>query len=180
MDDSNRNINLQESKNLDASLEVIEKAKWLSQTIDAGLIEARKKKNKLKLMASFVKLSTLFLSGTVTILLGIQLEGWEDKFKMVAFIFGTFVTILNAVEPFFNFRSLWVEHEEVVYRLNRLKDNLNFYLSGKQSHEILIDELEKFNKKYEQIWDDVSQKWLALRRSEDIKKMHNNHLQGIL
>lgn len=182
---ANDNSNRQKSQNSkDTSIsenqisneknEVSEKARWLSETIEEGLELADKKKEKFKRKASIIKLSTLLLSGFATILLGVQIQGWEDKFKMVAFIFGALVTILNAVEPYFNFRSLWIEHEEVVYRLYRLKDDLSFYLKGKQTNEISIDELEKFNITYAKIWHDVSQKWLALRKSEGIKSSEKN------
>ena len=86
---------------------------------------------------------------------------------MVAFTLGAIVTVLNALEPFFNFRSLWVEHEEAVYRLYRLQDDFTFYLKGKQPKDLSQEKLEEFNQKYGQIWVDVSRRWLALRRSDD-------------
>lgn len=164
-----KEMSVSETNNYRENNEISEKAKWLFDAIDDGLRRANNKKDRFKRKASFIKLSTLLLSGFATILLGVQIQGWEDKFKMVAFIFGAFVTMLNAVEPYFNFRSLWIEHEEVVYRLIRLKDELDFYLKGKNATEISVEEIEKFNTQYAQIWHDVSQKWLALRKSEGLK-----------
>ena len=98
------------------------------------------------------------------------MAGFEDRLRMIAFVLGAIVTMLTALEPFFNFRSLWVEHEEAVYHLYRLQDDFNFYLAGKQPAELSLAKLEEFNRRYGQIWVDLSERWLELRRSNSGKE----------
>jgi hypothetical protein len=162
-----------ESDQLTSSVNVAElekKAQWLSASIQEGLDRSRKKRDRFRSRASIIKIGTIVLSGTVTILLGLQIAGLEDRFRMVAFVLGAIVTMLAALEPFFNFRSLWVEHEETVYRLYRLQDDLNFYLTGKQPTELSLEKLEGFNQRYGQIWVNLSERWLEYRRSESRKE----------
>lgn len=150
--------------------ELEKKAQWLSASIQEGLDRSRRKRDRFRTRASIIKIGTIVLSGTVTILLGLQIAGVEDRFRMIAFVLGAIVTMLAALEPFFNFRSLWVEHEEAVYHLYRLQDDLNFYLTGKQPAELSLEKLDEFNKRYGQIWDDLSHRWLELRRSDSRKE----------
>lgn len=147
--------------------EIEDKTKWLSDAIQEGLDRSRRKKREFKAKASIIKISTVFLSGLMTVLLGLQIQGYEDKFKMIAFVLGAIVTVLNALEPFFNFRSLWIEHEEATYRLYRLQDDFTFYLKGKKPEEVSDKKVEEFNKQYSQIWVDVSRRWLELRHAEE-------------
>lgn len=156
-----------ENTKLSTPLEIEEKAKWLSEAIQEGLDRSRKRKREFKTKASVIKIATVFLSGLMTVLLGLQIQNYEDRFKMTAFILGAIVTVLNALEPFFNFRSLWIEHEETTYRLYRLQDDFTFYLKGKRPEELSLERIEEFNKLYAQIWVDVSRRWLELRHSED-------------
>ena len=97
---------------------------------------------------------------------------------MVAFVLGAIVTMLAALEPFFKFRSLWVEHEETVYRLYRLQDDFNFYLTGKQPTQLSLEKLEEFNQRYGQIWVNLSERWLEYRRSNPEKRPHDRDLPG--
>lgn len=84
--------------------------------------------------------------------------------KNLAFAFTAIVTVLNALEPFFNYRALWVEHERANASLYQLKDRLNFYVTGKEKTGLDISELEEFYAQYEQIWETLNQAWISQRQ----------------
>lgn len=150
--------------------ELEQKTQWLSTAIQEGLNRSRKKKKTFKNRAAAIRISTVVLAGAVTVLLGLQIQGLEDRFRMVALILGAIVTVLAALEPFFNFRSLWIEHEEAVYRLYRLQDDFTFYLAGKQPEDLSLEKLDEFTARYGQIWIDLSERWLELRHLEERKE----------
>ena len=65
---------------------------------------SRSRKNRFRLFSSATKILSLVLSGAATIILGLQnLTFWAGLgFSLVAL-----TTVVNAIEPFFNWRSRW-------------------------------------------------------------------------
>ncbi len=146
--------------------ELQEKADWLNEKIDEAILHAKKLKRTNQKRASYVKIISVLFTGLITILLGLQIEGYAESFKAFAFVLGAFVTVINALEPFFNFRALWIEHEAALANFHRLKDSLEFYLIGLEPEKLEKNELEELNEKYQQIWVDLSRTWIEYRRGE--------------
>jgi hypothetical protein len=70
---------------------------------------ADSRKNKFRFLATVVKLLSLALSAVATVILGLQdLDFWAG----LAFSLVALTTVINAVEPFFNWRARWVLMEE--------------------------------------------------------------------
>ena len=149
---------------------------WILEETNESLNRARKRKNQFKARASFTKILTLVSGATLTLLLGIQFpdsinlsKDTELILRMIAFSLGVFVTLLNAFEPFFNYRSLWVEHEEAVYKLYELRRDLEFCIKGANKDEISSDVVLEYKQRLNEIWKDLSEKWLSYRRAGDTK-----------
>ena len=109
--------------------------------------------------------ATIILSGIATVLLGLQMPGLEVLTKEIAFALVTLVTVVNAIEPFFNFRALWVEHELAQAEFYSLKRDLEFYLTGADLEELDFSQLDRFHKEYQRIWTNLSRSWIQHRRS---------------
>lgn len=149
---------------------------WLLEETNNGLKRARERKQQFKARASFTKVFTLVAGATLTLLLGIQFpdsinlsKDTELILRMIAFILGVFVTLLNAFEPFFNYRALWVEHEEAVYKLYELRRDLEFYFSGANKTDISQESVFEYKERLNNIWRELSEKWLSYRRAGDVK-----------
>jgi hypothetical protein len=81
-------------------------------------------------------------------------------------VLGAVLTVLNALEPFFNFRALWVEYETALASFHRLKDELEFYLAGTEPEKLSREKLERLNQEYQQIWANLNRNWIEYRKSE--------------
>jgi hypothetical protein len=92
--------------------------------------------------------------------------GSEQIFKNIAFVFSASVTLLTALEPFFNFRSFWVEHEVAQGRFLGLRADLDFYLAGSDAKHRDETKLAGFHQTYQKIWDDLNTVWAENRRRE--------------
>ena len=99
-------------------------------------------------------------------LLGLQIVGFAEYLKLAAFVFGSLANLLNALEPFFNYRVLWIEHEEAEGKLYRLKDEIEYYIVGTTSENIDLDMLDGFLKRYLEIWNKLSKAWIDNRRRD--------------
>lgn len=150
--------------------EIDEKVKRLRGHVEHSIKLARKKARYNRRNATIIKLTSLVLSAAVTILIGWKATDAEPWLKNIALTFAATVTLLTATEPFFNYRALWIEHEEATWRFYSIRDDMEYYLAGKSPAEIDDSELAAFHTRIRHTWDDLSQKWLSFRRGEGGKK----------
>ena len=142
------------------------KSEWLKERVGKALQHTYKRKDQNKRRATCVKLTAILLSGIATLLLGLRILGYEAMFVNIAFALVTMVTILNALEPYFNFRALWVEHELAIARFHRINDELNFYLAGSSSKEINSEKLSEIYKEYRETWNSLNNAWIGYRKGK--------------
>lgn len=142
-----------------------EKAEWLKKRIDESIEKVSLRTRENQSRATIIKLVTIVLAVTSTILLGLQVAGWEKIFKDIAFISGAIITLLTAIEPFFNYRALWIEHERAEYKFRLLKDDFEFYLAGTPVNKMSEANLKTFHTRFQLVWSEVSEKWLEQRQS---------------
>lgn len=143
-----------------------EKVEFLRTRINDSLTRARDNRQKNRKMASFIKIIIVLLSAIATILLGLENPVLNPLYKDIAFVFTALVTTLNALEPFFNYRALWVEHEIALWKFYRLRDKIDFYLAGIEPEQANPDKLNSFYNEYQTIWNDLSTSWLSYRKQE--------------
>lgn len=151
---------------INGKVEIEEKVNFLREYIDISIADMKKHRKENRRKASIVKVMTLVFSSLATILLGIQLKETDTILKNAAFIFSASVTLLNALEPFFNFRSLWIEHEQSLAQMYRLQNDFDFYLAGRKKEEIDENKIEKLRERYEEIWNNLNQNYINYRKSE--------------
>ncbi|MGE3388094.1 MAG: SLATT domain-containing protein [Bdellovibrionales bacterium] len=140
------------------------KAEFLKNKTRSSIDGVKKMLNKHKRKAAVIKIASILLSGTATILLGLQIAGLVSVFKDIAFVLGAFVTLLNALEPFFNYRALWLESEIGKANLYRLADDLEYYLAGANPEKLDIGVLNNFQQRHDEIWNMLSGAWQGHRR----------------
>lgn len=140
-----------------------ETASLLREWIISGNGYARSRKVLFRGWASSTRLLSLLLGAASTVILGLQdLDAWTG----LAFALVAVVTVVNAVEPFFNWRSRWVLMEETQYRFYRLQDDLDYFLAKKSPEELQFADVDPFFTRYQEIWDDISRRWLEFRHGE--------------
>ena len=131
--------------------------------VAADMDWADSRKSRFRSKAVALKVVTLALTLASTVILGLQeLTFWPSlAFSMVAA-----VAVLSGVEPFFNWRSRWILMEEAQYRLNRLRDEVDYYLVTTEPAEIDAQKLEGFFSDWQTVWRDVSKRWIQFRKLE--------------
>jgi hypothetical protein len=148
-----------------SSSENWQKVKLLQGYLGSSIKDVGDKRKKNQQRATSIKVVILCLSGGATVLLGLDIGTQAQlPLKNLAFAFTAIVTVLNALEPFFNYRALWVEHERANAALYQLKDRLTFYVTGKDDTDLRISDLKEFYAQYEQIWETLNQAWIAQRQ----------------
>src|SRR5262249_8039105 len=124
----------------------LELARDLLARIERGHAYARSRRRRFRRGSVAVRVASLCLSGASTIILGLQnLTFWAGLgFALVAL-----VTVVNTIEPFFAWRSLWTLMEETQYRLHRLQDDLSFYLAATPADQVDPARIEEMFERYQ-------------------------------
>ncbi|GAA0489839.1 DUF4231 domain-containing protein [Streptomyces olivaceiscleroticus] len=152
---------MQPDSGLNVGLSPRETAAFLLEKIRQSNDYARGKKRRFGRSASITKVATLALSAASTVILGLQnLNAWAG----LALACVALVTLLGAVEPFFNWRSRWVAMEEAQYRFQRLSDDLEYLVASTAADGLTFDQLGEIFGQYQAIWNDLSRTWLEHRR----------------
>ncbi|MER7761679.1 SLATT domain-containing protein [Streptomyces sp. NPDC097619] len=134
---------------------------FLTERLREGTAYARGKKRRFGRRASATKVASLVLSAASTVILGLQdLNAWAD----LALACVAVVTLLGAVEPFFDWRSRAVLMEEAQYRFHRLADDLAYLLATTPPEELTVERIDGLFARYQLVWDDLSRGWLDHRR----------------
>lgn len=143
-------------------LDPVAAARNLLAKVQRGNAYARRKKRRFSGASSTIKVLTLSLSAASTIILGLQsLNVWAG----LAFALVALVTLLGAIEPFFNWRSRWVLMEEAQSQFQRLADDLEYLMASTPADALTHDMLRPVFEDYQRVWANLSQHWLQQRRS---------------
>ena len=131
--------------------------------VSADMDWADSRKTRFRVRASCAKVATLALTAASTVVLGIL--AIPDR-TAIALPMVALVALISALEPFFNWRSRWVLMEETQYRLNRIRDEMDYYLVTTATTDLGRDRLRSFFADQQDIWNDVSRRvpawWVGL------------------
>ena len=139
--------------------ELQQKAEWLRKRSTESHDTIESLKHKYRRRASVIKVATVLLSGTATILLGLQIAGFESWFKDIAFVLVSIGTLLAALEPYYNFRALWIITEQTQSMFANLTDDIDYYLAGTEPERLNKESLDDFQRRLNQIWEKISAQW---------------------
>lgn len=137
----------------------------LLQLVDKALEYVYRQIEVNKKRASSLKLLIVILTGLSTVLLGLQIQGAAEPLKQTAFVLVSLATVLSALEPFFNFRAQWVEHEIAAANFHMLRDELQYRLRGGRG-QLKPDELDRLFERYQANWNHLNRS-LLLHRGGD-------------
>jgi hypothetical protein len=109
---------------------VIEKGEFLSKALSEQInsFDLKRKGNRRK--ALYFKLTVTGLGGITTILLGLQVSGYEPVLRNLALVCSAGVTLLNTWDTFFNHRGLWTRYTATYTELRAIKSDLEYLRQG--------------------------------------------------
>ncbi|WP_370968823.1 DUF4231 domain-containing protein [Amycolatopsis sp. cg9] len=129
--------------------------------VSADMDWADTRKRRFRQRASIVRVAALLLTAASTVVLGIQEIPARAS---IALPMVALVTVLGGLETFFNWRSRWVLMEETRYNLNRIRDEMDYYLVGTPTAELSRARLQEFFDRHQVTWADASRQWVEFRR----------------
>ncbi len=129
--------------------------------VSADMDWADSRKARFRSRASVAKVSALTLTAASTVVLGIPAIPGRAA---IALPMVALVTLISALEPPFNWRSRWVLMEETQYRLNRIRDEMDYYLVTTPAADLDRSRLSAYFDDQQGVWQDVSRRWMEFRK----------------
>jgi hypothetical protein len=125
-----------------------------------------------KRVALKLKISSVFLSATITVCLGLKSTSatWGTVLSDVALVFSALISVLSAYEAFFDPRSIWIRETIVFSKLRNLKREFEFWAAGCEGDALEPAEAEKlleFKDKLDQILVESLKHWMKIRGAPD-------------
>ena len=136
----------------------------LREKVANAILKLREGRNRNRKRATALKVATVTLTGIASLVLGIDI-GQAQFQRQLAFAIVSLATLINAIEPFFTFRGLWIDHEVAQWKMHRLQDELEYYLSTiDATRHPDPSVLAGFNNRYIEVWDHLGDAWITRRR----------------
>jgi hypothetical protein len=136
----------------------------LREELDCTIKYFVRKHSNTKRRSNLVKISSICFSAAITVILGLNnATNTSELFINIALILGSAVTIINTVDAFYGFSSLWIKNTVTLAKLRELRRKIEFYGAGREDEDISEDELSKFLEEFQQILKDDINQWLRIR-----------------
>lgn len=130
--------------------------------------------HKNKKIALRLKISAVFLSGVVTVCLGLKFSNppnpWQTWLTNVALLLSAVITVVGAYEAFFDPRAIWIRETIVYTKLRNLKREFEFWAAGCDGETLEppeADKLDRFKEQLDQILVESLKNWMKIRGAVD-------------
>ncbi|ERI93963.1 hypothetical protein HMPREF1982_01271 [Clostridiales bacterium oral taxon 876 str. F0540] len=138
----------------------------------------KSKHRRTKNRAYAIKITSVCFSALITVILGLSASGsLLDIFKDIALVLGAAVTIINAVDAFYNYGALWIKNAVTLSKLRELNIKIEMYSVGCEDTELSEKKINEFIGEFQRILKDDMKEWLRIR--EKVGRMEDNK-EGII
>ena len=136
--------------------------KRLESQLDEQIKKVNCRRRQDKAKAFVFEFSTLVLSGSITVLLGLRglNAPTQTNLANIALVLGALATVMAAVNTFFSYRSQWINRTRTLRRLEEIARNLEFYKLTKGSEPRYLNGLHD---QVGQVLKDDLEAWAKLR-----------------
>jgi len=133
-----------------------------------------------KKSAVLLKLVSVFIAATITILLGLKLQSVElkDTFANIALVLGAIITVLSAYEAFFDPRALWIRETVTFARMKDVQRDLRYWAAGVDPARIDDVMLSLFKQRVDRVLEDSLKYWMKVRGATDLESASTSQKPG--
>ncbi len=136
-------------------------------TVHTEMLRADKRRRIDKRKGLVLRLASVVLAATITVLLGLDGLGSDASttLKNLALVCGATITIANAWDAFFNHQGLWVMYTDSLVELAVLRDDIDYYVAGRDPAEYVVADVDEFHERLTSIRTTTQDRWRSLYRA---------------
>ncbi|MCW3109704.1 MAG: hypothetical protein JWQ09_4210 [Segetibacter sp.] len=135
----------------------VSQLEFIKSQVSKKIVEVDRNRRRYRKWSYYVFISTTFLAGITTIILGLNLTDWQTETRIYALILTTIITVLNALSGFNNHNELWIIYNTTLNKLRNLEFNIDYCEKGLQP--ISPDQVELFKKTYQDAMEGLENSW---------------------
>lgn len=141
-----------------------EKLKFFESELDSRIKDVSQKRKRDKTKAFSLKIFAVIFAAAITMLLGLKVDDTTGLIlQNLALMLGAIITILNAVEAFYDHRSLWIRRTVTLASLYDLRRDLSILAIEFKQGEFNSGALNKLMNRYDRILANDLKAWLKMR-----------------
>lgn len=133
----------------------------IKKSIQKRIESIDRKRLKYRNNAYRTFITVTILGALVTVLLGLNLKGYEEPIRIMSLIITAVVTILNAYNSFFSHKELWVANNSALNRFYALQFTIAFLEESGQPFDAAT--VNTLKDEYDQILNELNNNWLKGR-----------------
>jgi len=142
------------------------KIDFLEDRLNWFIDDYKHKRNLSRDAAGRFKLVNIFISGFVTLLLGIKSvpvfpASTENYFSLVALIFSTGVTAVSIWESFADYRWKWIRYRATLSTLYTIRDD--FYYAKSGGVDLAPEVIDQFYDQLKRAVHETNEEWMSQR-----------------
>ncbi|EMN5660566.1 SLATT domain-containing protein [Providencia rettgeri] len=143
-------------------MEIISANTFLLSEVENSIAILKSKIDILKRKTKIINIFTLLLGASITIALGLTINGYQEYQRNLALCFGATLTAVNSWNVIFDYKKLWIRQKSTLLHLYQLKNDICFSQSvGQISHDRQLELFER----YQSIWEDNGSEWRDINRT---------------
>jgi hypothetical protein len=142
------------------------KLEFLNTAIEGQLHDFQLKRYRNRRKAFFIRVFISIFGVGITVLLGIQVTGLKQLLSNIALILSGTITILNSLDSFYNYRSLWIRYTITTNQLHSVKADIDYLLAGGMD-TINEEDVDKLYYKYKGILEETNEEWVEMRKEKN-------------
>ncbi|MEA5509462.1 DUF4231 domain-containing protein [Crocosphaera sp. UHCC 0190] len=141
---------------------------FLEEGIDKRISSFKKKVDLYRKNTVRFTMLSVCLSAATTVLIGVGQIYDQQPLSVIALIVSSSMTIVNAWDGLFNYRSRWVNNNETLMKLYDLNSDIKYQKCRQASalEDITVDE---FYQRYKKILQVTNESWKSDRLPKDEK-----------
>lgn len=147
-----------------------EQISYLKKSLDSQIGAFKKRRKENKRLSTTIRILIISLGALITVLLGLRTDAsTQQVLSNIALAFGAMISLLSAVESFFNYRELYVRYTTTYVQLLNLRSDLEFYLAD-DPRKVQKQRIVDFHSRFQRILAETNESWQQARTSDGKKK----------
>lgn len=136
---------------------------YLKEEIEKNITAFKSSRNFYRKSAFYAYISSSFLAGITTVILGLNLEGYDLLIKRISLVITSLITFISAINAFYSPKELWLSYNKGLNQLYELKLDINFYQNGNTAAD--QSKIDEFKSRFQNIMDEMNKSWFKNRET---------------
>lgn len=136
---------------------------YIKGEIEKNILAFKSSRSFYRKNAFYAYISSSFLAGITTIILGLNLEGYDLLTKRISLIITSLITFISALNAFYSPKELWLSYNKSLILLYELKLDITYYEKAGTPPD--PEKIDEFKNRFQNIMNEMNKSWFKTRET---------------